>query len=772
MKKPRFTTVITTTVSLIMIVFLSSVYITQVRNAIKANSIDSIKELTMHDIKQTEGILERTWGELVSVINRIQNYRCKTLLDVQMRLTLERQSSSFYSIYLVDDAGNVYTDGLTILPKDKQHISALFEYYKERSFTVRYTDIEGISELRKSTLLYGVHTPPVMIDRINFVGIVGLKKISDIQTQMRIESFSGRGYTNIINTAGQYIVSKTLLSGINNNENFFSSLSRARILDNDIDSIKNSMDYKEQICYTFIDDKGKKSLVFMSPMNKLSWYFINVISYDVLEDQNRFFLTISAIMLCVTLIIIIVLLVLLFHSRQSTLKSNAISQARSEFLSNMSHEIRTPLNGLIGLNHLMTINIKREDLMRDYLAKASSTAKYLLSLVNDILDVSKLQAGKVELAKETVDLDALIEKVHDMQQNNMKNRAITFTVEKNLPYRYVVGDNVRIAQILMNLLGNAAKFTQKGGKVALRAYEGDKRDNSIEITFEVEDNGCGISEDFKAHLFESFSQDKLNRTASINGTGLGLSISNMLSHLMNGSISVKSALNVGSCFIVKIVVPLSKSQNGTGFVLDSNLAPAASPKTPWGVVADTLKEELENANQASATAKSQTPSPTPPTDISDAKGDGGDPLNDSDKIATSGDSRTNKILFSNNQKINVLIAEDNELNAQILTEILEINGFTCTLTHDGVEVVSTFSNSKPYEFDVVLMDVQMPRMNGYEAAKAIRNMERKDAKTTPIFACTANTFKEDRDKAYESGMNDFLSKPIDIGEMLQKLRMI
>lgn len=761
--------------SIAIIIVLCNIYIDQVRKAIESNSIDNIKELTLHDIKQTEAILERTWGELVSITTRLRAYNCKTLLDVQTRLTLERESSSFYSVYLIDEDGNIYTDGLTVLSKERQHIYALFEHYKERSFTVRYTDIEGISELRKSTLLYGVHIPPITIEGIDFIGVVGLKKISDIQTQMKIESFGGRGYTNIINTNGEYIVSKTLLSGINNKDNFFTSLSHSNIinLSISIDDIKTKMEYKEQICFTYIPANKKKSIVFMSPMNKLTWYFITIVSYEVLDEQNRFFLLISAMVLTITMAIIVTLLILLFHSRQNVLKSDAISQARSEFLSNMSHEIRTPLNGLIGLNHLMTINLKREDLMRDYLSKSSSTAKYLLSLVNDILDVSKLQAGKVELARETVDIDALVDKVYDMQHNNMKNRAINFTVKKSLPYKYIIGDGVRIAQILMNLLGNAAKFTQKGGKVALRATEGDVRDKNIEITFEVEDNGCGISEDFKAHLFESFSQDKANKTASINGTGLGLSISNMLSHLMNGSISVKSVLNVGSCFTVKIIVPLSKSQNGTGFILDDNLPHKEEPKTPWSVVKDTLKEELEHNNQQNIT-QNNTPdyieNASTNNNISQVQNTNN--VDAANNNVASEDGAKNKILSPSNQKISVLIAEDNELNAQILTDILDINGFKCTLATDGYQALTTFSNSKPYEFDVILMDVQMPRMNGYEASRAIRKLERADAKTIPIFACTANTFKEDRDKAFEAGMNNFLAKPIDIADMLQKLRMI
>lgn len=800
MKRQRLLLIGTFSLALMAVFVLSYVYISRISNAIKRNSISNIKELTMHDIKQTEAILERTWGELISVVDRIQIYRCKSIGDVQERLTIERQSSSFYSIYLIDDMGNIYTDALVILPKSKQFIWALFDRYRERSFTVRYIDTNEISELRKSTLLYGAHIDPFCIGDVNFTGVVGLKKISDIQTQMRIESFEGRGYTNIIDTAGEYIVSKTLLSGINNSENFFENLGAAKILDTNLLQIKSRMDYKESICFSCMLDNGRKSLIYMSPMNKLSWYFITIVSYEVLLEQSRFFIGISAFVLLMTLIIIATLIILLFHSRQRTLQSNALVQARSEFLSNMSHEIRTPLNGLIGLNHLMTIHIDSKELLQNYLAKSSSTAKYLLSLVNDILDVSKLQAGKVELVRETVDLGALVDKVFDMQQENMRNRSIDFSVKKDLPHNFIIADNVRLTQILMNLLGNAAKFTQKGGKVRLYASEKIVKERLVNVTFEVKDNGCGISEEFKSHIFESFSQDNANRTASLSGTGLGLSICNMLTRLMGGSISVESVLGEGSCFTVVFPAQLSKGQNVTGFELDTTLM-AKNPPSGHGVMKEAFKSIVSNASgknsvsasntkqgQDNAQAKQFTQKGSTSVQQQEASQKSKESAGQNAKSAAYNEDSAKDVAAAielqaespiyRSKKggqpptLNILIAEDNELNAEILVDILQVNGFTCLLAHDGFEAVSVFSNSAVSSVDAILMDVQMPRMNGYEAAKTIRALDRADAKTVPIFACTANTFKEDKDKAYLAGMNDFLGKPIDISEMLQKLRMI
>lgn len=810
MRRQRIYTFITFLVAILVIVLFSMLYITQISHAIWKNSIANIKELTLHDINQTQITLDRTWAELESVVDRVQSYRCKTTLEVLERLTLERHSSSFYSIYLVSADGAIYTDALITMERDKQHIYAFFEQYAEKNFCVRYTDIEGISELRKSTLLYGVHIEPLLIDGVTYIGIVGLKKLSDIQTQMRIESFNGQGHANIVNLFGQYIASPRLLGGINNNENFFDNLRSTKILEGlEIEKIKRCMEQKESIFFNIIKSSGERQVVYIYPLSKVSWYFVYVVDYDVFQNQSRYFITTSAFMLFVTLAIIGVLLVLLIHARQKTVESLAVGKARSEFLSSMSHEIRTPLNGLIGLNHLMTIHLDRSDLLKDYLQKSTETANYLLSLVNDILDMSKLQAGKVTLLRDNVDLLALVTKVRDMQTNNMKSRGINFevdTYEIATSCRYIVTDNTRLTQVIMNLLSNAAKFTPRGGFVTLKAKttlfnsatskvqslfatksgEGEEipeeglLDQSsasadkpkvsstsreqVYVTFSVADTGCGISEDFKAHLFESFSQDPLNnfnRNAALNGTGLGLSISNQIVRLMGGSIKVDSVLGKGSTFVVTFPTVTAIGRNTTGFVLDTDsLEGAESSTSPK----NNLKEKpLDNASLSTASELT----------AANFVKQGASTSESATKPEQKDSSPSNGFYASElGIRMHILIAEDNDLNAQIFNDILEANGYYCTRASDGFEVVSIFNNSEIDEFDAILMDVQMPRMNGYEAATAIRNLDRADSKQIPIFACTANTFSEDRDKAFQAGMNGFLSKPIDIEEMLQKLRMI
>lgn len=434
-------------------------------------------------------------------------------------------------------------------------------------------------------------------------------------------------------------------------------------------------------------------------MQQTHWYFITTVPHSVYMEQSSTFLTMNFIMLAVVAVVLLALTFLLISSKQAALQAGAMAKARSEFLSNMSHEIRTPLNGIIGLNHLMTANMDDREKLRGYLQKSSGTAQYLLALVNDILDTSKLEAGKFELDSASISLENVVNEVYTMQRENMESRGITFRLEKELPKPWVIGDDIRLKQVLMNLLSNAAKFTPKGGTVVLRAVQGCAQGGSVETVFEVEDTGCGISQEFKDHIFESFSQERNKNLSSQKGTGLGLSISYLLMRQMDGTLTVKSELGKGSCFTATLP------------------AQAAGP--------------LHSEPEAPETCRNAQAKP-----------------------------------------LRVLIAEDNELNAEILVGILEAESCSVTHAEDGAEAVRFFEASDPGEYDVILMDVQMPKMNGYEAAQSIRRLPRPDAGTVPIFACTAGSFKEDRDRAFASGMNDFLAKPIDIAVMMQKLEKL
>lgn len=413
------------------------------------------------------------------------------------------------------------------------------------------------------------------------------------------------------------------------------------------------------------------------------------------------------------IVVILVLIAVIIVMQISFIKAQAKINARAEFLSNMSHEIRTPLNALIGLNHLMEQNIGNRERMQTYLQKADTTANYLLTLLNDILDMSKLSGKHVMLEQYPLMLEQVISDVASMQQENMNAKGQAFQVTVELSSPCIIGDAVRLKQVLMNILGNAVKFTPQNGKITMKVTQHKNDKACVTTRFEITDTGCGMSKEFQKKIFETFTQEHNQNSSGNMGTGLGMSISYQLVKRMGGNLYVNSELDQGSCFVVELPAQTAE--------------PAKAPSA----------EALNKSKQLQETDASVPETPS---------------------LAV--------------KKRNILLAEDNELNAGILKEILLSEGYDVTVAENGKRAVELFENSEWHQFDVILMDVKMPVMNGYEAAKRIREMNRPDAESVQICACTANTSREDKQRAAQYNMNGFLAKPIDIDVLLGTLQNI
>ncbi len=394
----------------------------------------------------------------------------------------------------------------------------------------------------------------------------------------------------------------------------------------------------------------------------------------------------------VAALLIIGLAALLFRLRTRALADQADAKARGQFLSTMSHEIRTPLNGLIGLNYLMSQRLDDRKRLESYLRQSTITAQYLLSLVNDILDMSKLQEHRMELMNRPVDLELLFSTVKDIVSTGMADKRLNFQADTELAYPCVLGDEVRIQQVLLNLLDNARKFTPEGGQVTLTVRQERCESGDILTRAEVTDTGRGMSEEFQQHIFDTFAQELDTVSKGNQGTGLGLPISRSLAKLMGGDLSFTSTKGQGSSFC---------------FTFPGQPAQLPQAKEPAPVV---------------------------------------------EKI-----------------KPRIIVAEDNELNSEIMLELLENAGYEAVPAKDGREALECFEQSEPGTYGVILMDILMPEMDGFQACAAIRALERPDAKRVRIIACTANSFAQDREKARQSGMDDFLPKPVDIDELMKKL---
>ena len=380
------------------------------------------------------------------------------------------------------------------------------------------------------------------------------------------------------------------------------------------------------------------------------------------------------------------------------------NKAKTDFLSNMSHDIRTPMNAIIGMTSLIRHDAGNKDKVIEYADKIDISSQHLLGIINDVLDMSKIEAGKTVFKYTDFSILDFITELNTIfhPQIAEKNQTLTVTKE-NIRHEWVNGDQVHLMQIFNNLLSNAVKYTQEGGKIQFLVEECETKSSVYaKYRFLVSDNGMGMSADFKKTIFDPFTRAEDSVTNKIQGTGLGMAITKNLVEAMGGTIDVESELSQGSCFEVLIDLRIAENRS----------------------VSSAVQEEENEQN---------------------------------DNIL---------------QGMRFLCAEDNELNAEILTELLKIEGAECTICENGEEILKTFEKSAPGDYDMILMDVQMPVMNGYEATKAIRRSSHELAKTIPIIAMTANAFSEDIQHSLAAGMNAHVSKPVEMRVLEKTIRSI
>lgn len=378
-------------------------------------------------------------------------------------------------------------------------------------------------------------------------------------------------------------------------------------------------------------------------------------------------------------------------------KAEAANIAKTVFLSNMSHDIRTPINGIMGMLTLAKKEPMSETLAM-YLKKIDVASRHLLSLINDVLDMSRIESGKTEIQMDPTDVTVIADNCTSIIQGQIEGRNLTFIKKcDGITHSRVFADVLRIRQVLINILGNACKFTPDGGTVTFEIRETAFDGETVWMEFIVEDTGIGMSEEFQQHIFEAFSQENNGSRGDYIGTGLGMTISKELVGMMDGTISVKSERNHGSTFTVTLP-----------FKVDTS-------------------EKLEPATAKDVPAQ---------TNIAGWK---------------------------------ILLVEDNELNMEIASSILTDEGAVVTEAENGQIAVDKFTGSEPGTFDVILMDIMMPVMNGYDAAKAIRASAHPEAGTIPIIAMTANAFAEDKIRAVDAGMNSHVAKPINFPQLISEI---
>lgn len=393
-------------------------------------------------------------------------------------------------------------------------------------------------------------------------------------------------------------------------------------------------------------------------------------------------------------------IVRLLSAHISKTKADLASRAKSEFLSRMSHEIRTPMNAIMGMTNIALCLPQLSEKAKDCLGKIDSSARYLLSLLNDILDMSKIESGKMALSLQEFDLRELLNSLDILMRPQAEAKRLSLVFSVQMEHSFYYGDALRLNQVLVNLLSNAVKFTNPCGTITVSVQELSWTGEKAVLRFSVRDTGIGIDSNHVTRIFNAFEQEESATAAKYGGTGLGLSISKNLVRMMDGKLEVDTAPGEGSDFYFTIVLPISLTE----------------PSAPRAQGCPMAQYDLAHCK--------------------------------------------------------ILLVEDNELNIEIAREILEMGGLEVTEARDGKQAVEIFSHSPEWYFDAILMDIRMPVMDGLEATRTIRRLEREDAKEVPIVAMTANAFDDDTKKSIESGMNGHLAKPFEIAKLMGLLEQL
>lgn len=388
--------------------------------------------------------------------------------------------------------------------------------------------------------------------------------------------------------------------------------------------------------------------------------------------------------------------------RETAKLAEAASRSKTRFLSTMSHDIRTPMNGIIGMTNIAKNHLYEPEQLKDCLDKVSLASDHLLTLINDILDISKVESGNMILTPAPFSIEQLIDHMVDMMQIQIAEKQIHFLIKKNLPVPYLIADELRLNQIFINLLTNAVKYTQKNGSIEVTLSEELLPDNKVRLLYQVADTGIGMSKEFQETMYSRFSRELDSRINKTQGTGLGLAIVKQMVALMDGTIDCQSTLGVGTTF--------------------------------------TITFEFERASNEQAST------------IADAK--------QAEHVSND---------FNN---LRVLIAEDNDLNWEIIYELLSELEVHCERAENGQQCVDTIEHAPEGTYDLILMDIQMPVLNGKEAARKIRQSEKPFVRTIPIIAMTADAFAEDIQECLNAGMDGHIAKPVDMKKVIEILKQI
>ena len=822
-------------------------YNSYINKILYAERLNQMREVTTQLFSGLEDVIKNTWNEADNEMRHLTDKNPETLDDMLQIMAhesdLNQLAASEIELIAVDNEGMWYSR------EGRKGSLAEKEYLIPEPERISFVSNAMISNTADMIYLVKLQQPVIVMDedepvKITYYGIS--QNMEMLNPYFACSAYDNSNSVYVVDSDGLKLFSsgnRDLVYGYN----VFSALKKLEYLHNssfeetqkqleqDGTAYSNAVMNGEEIYYAFYHmENAQWTLIFMVPSGYVAMNTVKLVNVTM-----RMVLAFAIVLIIVSGTAIYVtlkkqqrtavemerknseiLVRLNSELEKAVQEADAANRAKTDFLANMSHDIRTPMNAIVGITSLMEHEKGISDKLHDYIEKVQLSSRHLLGLINDILDMSRIESKEVKLNVENVSLAEQIGQIDSIIRAQTNEHHQNFHIHVDgIVHEYLICDGVRLRQIILNLLSNAVKYTPNGGDITLDFTEAacDIPDHA-KFVFTVTDNGYGMAKDFVQHIFEPFTRAENSVTNKVQGTGLGMAITKNIVDLMGGEIHVDSEIGRGSRFEVIVTLPVDKKKEyiiGKERILlvsgDERLVrnvKASTSETPVEFYAVSTEEEAtgwlmqEEADVIllSGCVRNKTLKETVSLLRKIAKNATlifcVDYIRDEEvqnRIAASGVdgivarpfflsnlemtiARTKTDMFSEKantsilQGMRFLCAEDNELNAEILQEILHMYNAECTIYPNGEEIVQAFKDVKPGDYDVILMDIQMPKMNGLEAARAIRSGGNPLGKTIPIIAMTANAFSEDVQHCLGAGMDAHIAKPLDIAVLERTLR--
>ena len=820
-----------------------------------AERLSQMSEVTTQLYAGLEDVVANQWRKTSNSCRKLLDQNPKSQEDflqfMEKQAYLEDFDSQQLEFIAVDQNGKYYTQsGEQGLLAEREYLASLPEQISFVSNSLTY-DESKMYFLQKLS-------EPITFDgtteecRIQYFGVS--QNMEQLNPYFNCKAYDGNNSVYVVDANGLKLFSSSSSGDLLKSFNVFNSLDSLKYLHgSSFTDTKKELD-TDKLAYSNAVLNGEEIYYSLYKMDHAEWVLVFLVpsQYVAINTVKLINMTIRLVLAFATgLVLVSVITIFLLMKNQQRLalaaekKNNEIlekvneelklaaqkaecatqaaeaaSKAKTDFLANMSHDIRTPMNAIVGITGLMEHENGISDKMHGYIDKVQLSSKHLLGLINDILDMSRIESKEVQLNVESVSLAEQISQIDTIIRAQANERHQKFHIHvDNVAHEYLICDGVRLRQVVLNLLSNAVKYTQNGGDIRFDLMEVscDKKDHA-KFVITVTDNGYGMTPDFVKHIFEPFTRAENSVTNKIQGTGLGMAITKNIVDLMGGEIHVESELGRGSRFEVLLMMPIDRKKSytlgekkvllisgeerlkknvrvsfnevSTEFSCVSTVEEATEwltkEQTDIILLSGCIKNTMLSGTVESLRRMSQNAVLIFGVEyVQDEKAE--------EYILKSGvDGVIDRPFFFSNLEMAIartimdsvsdtentsilkgmrfLCAEDNELNAEILKEILQMYDADCTICSNGEEIVQTFKNVKAGEYDAILMDVQMPKMNGLEATRAIRNGSNPLGKQIPIIAMTANAFSEDVQHCIGAGMDAHVAKPIDIAALEKTLR--